>query len=289
MTLSARWNLKAATTMTTSIITTIIITERSADNSSLGQATPGWGRPCDGGVKRPRFGVRGLGWNACSGAYSTFPAHAHVNWANSSMCICYKEEEKVNHWNVYLPRCSIRRQTPWEQECGRGDASLWLSWCLSSSVLPMYVHLSRPGTEKLFLFFHKIRPQNESQLLQLALHWRNWSLPTLDSKLGGHSSWGWERFVLFFRVIFMRLLSCWVYELPVSCWAARTQVKHLKALIRRRGGESGRPVGPVLIKTWTLSTCFANHIHKHGDSYLLPCPFQHPSPREWEVEVGVGG
>lgn len=96
MTLSARLILKAVTPMVMSIITTIMVTERPADNGPLGQATPGWGRPCDGGIKRPRCGVRGLGWNACSGTYSIFSAHAHVNWANSSMCICYKEEEKVN-------------------------------------------------------------------------------------------------------------------------------------------------------------------------------------------------
>lgn len=97
MTLSAGLHLRAVTTMMMSTITTIIITERSADSGPLGQATAGWERPCDGGIKRTRFAGGGVGWNACSGTHSTFPGHAHVNWANSSMRICYKEDKKVSH------------------------------------------------------------------------------------------------------------------------------------------------------------------------------------------------
>ena len=202
-------------------------------NTGLGEAM--WR-----GYKEAQVWSQRLGWNACSGTYSTLPAHAHVNWANSSMCICYKEEEKSTTEISTCPAAHSEGRHPGSrsvegemQACGfPGVSAPPHSPCMCIS--------AGRGLRNSFYFFikHALKMKvnyfswhstEETDRFQL---WRaNW----VDTALGVGSG------LCYFSGSFLWdcFLADRVYELTVSCWAARTQVKHLKTLIRSRGGESG--------------------------------------------------
>ena len=112
------------------------------------------GRPRDGGIKRPRFEVGGLGWNACPVTYSTFPAHVHVNWANSSTCVCYKEDERGTAENSCLSHRSEGNAPGGGSVEGETRTCRSLR-CLSSSAL-LCGHLSRLRTKKLSFFIKHV-------------------------------------------------------------------------------------------------------------------------------------
>lgn len=94
------------------VVIIIIITERLADNSSHSQATLDQGRPRKVAQRAPglRSGpLAALLQNACSIIYSTILAHTHLNWANSTSCVCCGEERE-SHLLKLLATALLRRQ-----------------------------------------------------------------------------------------------------------------------------------------------------------------------------------